>query len=85
MSRQIRRGLQLIAILFWAFALMKQLLLAERMLSSARDFLGVEISFGSIQISAGDVLAFVITLWAAFAVSRLIRFLLDEEVIPGWR
>ena len=82
LSRQIRRGLQLIATLFWAFVLMKQLLLAERMLSSARDFLGAEISFGSIQISAGDVLAFVITLWAAFAVSRLIRFLLDEEVYP---
>jgi small-conductance mechanosensitive channel len=82
LGRHIRRGLQLIAILFWAFALVQQLLIAERMISGVRDFLGAEISFGSIQISAGDVLAFVITLWAAFAVSRLIRFLLDEEVYP---
>jgi small-conductance mechanosensitive channel len=82
LARQIRRGLQLIAILFWTFALFKQLLLAERIFGSAREFLGAEMSFGSIQISAGDVLAFVITLWVAFAVSRLIRFLLDEEIYP---
>jgi small-conductance mechanosensitive channel len=82
LHRQIRHGLQLAAILFWSYALTKQLLLAERIFDNARDFLSAEISFGSIRISAGDVLAFLITLWAAFAVSRLIRFLLDEEVYP---
>ncbi|HEX7230957.1 MAG TPA: mechanosensitive ion channel domain-containing protein [Candidatus Binatia bacterium] len=82
LARQIRRGLRLIAILFWIFALLSQLLVAERIFRSARDFLSAEISFGSIHISAGDVLAFIVTLWAAFAVSRFVRFLLDEEVYP---
>ena len=82
LARQIRRGLRLIAILFWTFALLNQLLLTEPILGSAREFLSAEITFGSIEISAGDVLAFLVTLWAAFAVSRLIRFLLDEEVYP---
>jgi small-conductance mechanosensitive channel len=82
LHRQIRRGLQLASILFWSFALAKQLLLAERIFDNAHDFLSAEISFGSIRLSAGDVLAFLITLWATFAVSRLIRFLLDEEVYP---
>jgi small-conductance mechanosensitive channel len=82
LAGQVRRGLRLIAILFWIFALLSQLLVAERIFRSAREFLSAEISFGSIRISAGDVLAFIITLWAAFVVSRLIRFLLDEEVYP---
>jgi small-conductance mechanosensitive channel len=82
LRRQILRGLRLVAIGLWVFALLKQLLIAERSLAAMRDFLGAEIGFGSIHISAGDVLAFIITVWAAFAVSRLIRFLLDEEVYP---
>ena len=79
---RVRRGFQLVAIGLWIFALMKQLLLAEQIFEGVRRFLGAELGFGSIQISAGDVLAFIITLWAAFAVSRFIRFLLDEEVYP---
>jgi small-conductance mechanosensitive channel len=82
LARQIRRGLQLVAILFWILAFSNQLLLTERIYNSVREFLSAEIIFGSIQISAGDVLAFIVTLWAAFAISRLIRFLLDEEIYP---
>ncbi len=82
LARQIRRGLQLVAILFWIVAFSNQLLLTERIYNSVREFLSAEIIFGSIQISAGDVLAFIVTVWAAFAISRLIRFLLDEEIYP---
>jgi small-conductance mechanosensitive channel len=80
--RQIRRGFQLLAITLWTYALLRQLLLAEPIFETVRVFLGAEIGFGSIHISAGDVLAFIITLWAAFGVSRLLRFLLDEEIYP---
>lgn len=41
-----------------------------------------ELAVGSLRMSPGDVLAFVITVWAAFLMSRFVRFLLDEDVYP---
>src|SRR5207249_386622 len=45
-------------------------------------FLISEFSVGSIQISPGELLAFAVTVWAAFLLSRFVRFLLDEDVYP---
>ena len=77
-----RQTLKFAAVLIWAVALLNELLLRERFFRAVRDFLNTEAAVGSIRISAGDVIAFVVTLWAAFLVSRFIRFLLDEEVYP---
>jgi small-conductance mechanosensitive channel len=44
--------------------------------------LTAELSIGSIRLSLGDVLAFGITVWAAVALSRFVRFLLEEDVYP---
>jgi small-conductance mechanosensitive channel len=44
--------------------------------------LGRVWSVGSFNISAGDVLAFVITLGIAVMASRFIRFVLQEDVLP---
>ncbi|HEX2475414.1 MAG TPA: mechanosensitive ion channel domain-containing protein [Lacipirellulaceae bacterium] len=57
-------------------------MLRDRLFGAAREFLAAKLAFGSIQISPGDVLAFVITVWAAFLVSRFVRFLLDEDIYP---
>ena len=40
---------------------------------------------GSISISLGDVLAFLLTVWAAYLLSVFIRFLLQEDVYPRTR
>ena len=82
LRRQILRGLRLLAIGVWIFTLFNQLLIAAQIFHTMRDFLSTEIGFGSIEISAGDALAFIITLWASFTVSRFVRFLLDEEIYP---
>jgi small-conductance mechanosensitive channel len=37
---------------------------------------------GSISVSIEDILAFGLTVWAAFLLSALIRFVLQEEVYP---
>ncbi len=38
--------------------------------------------FGEIGLSLGGILAFFLTLWVAMMVSRFIRFLLEEDVMP---
>jgi potassium efflux system protein len=80
--RRLRRALQTLAVLFWFVAVLQRLLLRDKLFAAAHEFLTHELSFGSIHISPGDVLAFGITVWAAFVISRFVRFLLDEEVYP---
>jgi small-conductance mechanosensitive channel len=82
LHRRMRRGLELLAIVLWIVGVLQQLLLRDALFNTAREFLTAELSVGSIHISLGDVLAFVITVWAAFALSRFLRFLLEEEIYP---
>jgi small-conductance mechanosensitive channel len=82
---RLRRGLQTIAVVFWFAAVLQRLLLRDRLFAAVHELLSGEISFGSIKISPGDILAFIITVWAAFLVSRFVRFLLDEDVYPRVR
>jgi small-conductance mechanosensitive channel len=44
--------------------------------------LGAEAQFGSVGISLGDVLAFVLTLVGAVVLSRVLRTLLEDDVVP---
>jgi small-conductance mechanosensitive channel len=39
-------------------------------------------TIGSLSVSVGGTLAFVITIWASFALSRFFRFVLNEDVVP---
>jgi potassium-dependent mechanosensitive channel len=41
---------------------------------------GLAITIGSLQLSLSHVLAFGMAVWAAFLVSRFLRFLLEEDV-----
>ena len=44
--------------------------------------LGAEAQFGSLGISLGDVLAFVLTLAGTFLLSRVLRTILEDDVVP---
>jgi small-conductance mechanosensitive channel len=85
LCERVRLTLYSVAILLWVLALLERLLLRDWLFGAARELLTAELIFGSIQFSPGDVLAFAITVWAAFLVSRLVRFLLDEDVYPRVR
>ncbi|UCH85270.1 MAG: mechanosensitive ion channel [Candidatus Latescibacterota bacterium] len=38
--------------------------------------------FGEVAISISDILAFIVTVWAAFWISKLLRFVFEEDVFP---
>ena len=82
LRRRVRRGLQFLAIFLWILGTLQRLLLRERLFTAIREILTAELTVGSLSLSLGDVLAFGATVWAAFLVSRFVRFLLDEEVYP---
>jgi potassium-dependent mechanosensitive channel len=79
---RIRRTMQLLASVFWLASTLQWLLLRDPIFDAARAFLIAEFSIGSIHVSPGDVVAFGITIWLSFVVSRFIRFVLEEDVYP---
>src|SRR5690606_20296515 len=62
--------------------LLDRLAIRERVVEAAQDVLGATLILGEIRISLSAVLSFVLAIWAAFLVSRLVRFVLNEEVFP---
>src|SRR6266536_2652002 len=82
LRHRLRQGLQWLAIFLWVLFVLERLLLREPLLAAIRRVLTAELAVGSLRMSPGDALAFVITVWAAFLMSRFVRFLLDEDVYP---
>lgn len=69
-----------LAVLAWVLVTLQHLALRAPLLSALRAILTARLSLGSLQLTLGDILAFALTLWASFLVSRFIRFVLKEDV-----
>jgi small-conductance mechanosensitive channel len=66
----------------WAVGTLRFMGVLDEALALGQAALGAEVRRGTIGISLGDVLAFVITVWLAFLLSAGIRFVLEEDVYP---
>jgi len=70
------------AIFGWIFRFLYYMGLLEPAASVMENFLAAKFERGTIAISVGDVLAFVLTVWITYLLSALLRFVLKEEVYP---
>ena len=52
------------------------------MLAAGRAALGASLAFGSLTLSLGHLVAFGVTVASAFLLSRVLRFVLEEDVYP---
>jgi small-conductance mechanosensitive channel len=50
----------------------------------ARGAWELQLAYGSLAISLGDVLTFALTLWVAWALARLLRFALEGDVLTNF-
>jgi len=82
LRRRVRSLLQWIAAFLWVVVLFNQLLIREWFFGAIGAALTAELKIGSLSVSPGDLIAFVLTVWASFLISRFVRFLLDEDVYP---
>ncbi len=82
-----RAGLLLTWIGFavWLLVPFSALTVTDNATNFARVVLGAEFGWGTVRISLGDVLLFGVTAWAAFAVSAIVRAMLEEDVFPRVR
>ncbi|MBX3024121.1 mechanosensitive ion channel [bacterium] len=80
-----RRGevlLGWLAGIVWVVVTLRNARLFEPLTEALRAALAAEVTVGSLTLSLGAVLAFAVTVWLSFALSRLVRFILAEDVYP---
>jgi small-conductance mechanosensitive channel len=84
-ERRTHGLLRWMAIVAWLVAALRYLGLWSAAVAFTGAALATEARLGSIGISLGDVLLFALTMTAAFVLSSLVRFTLEEEVYPRLR
>ncbi|MEN8160181.1 MAG: mechanosensitive ion channel domain-containing protein, partial [Myxococcota bacterium] len=77
-----RRIIDAVALVGWLALALRSFGAAEWTFARLTAVLGAEASFGSIAVSLGDLLAFAVTLVGAVALSRLLRTVLEDDVLP---
>jgi small-conductance mechanosensitive channel len=80
-----RRGARLLhalAVAFWVWVTLDLWGVREPVFESVRYVLSHPWALGTLTISLGGVLAFFLTLWISVQISRLVRWILGEEVLP---
>src|SRR5271166_4379586 len=80
LQRRACRVLEFLAFLFWLNLLLSFFGLRDSLIASIGATLNANLAIGSFSISLGGILAFVITVWASFLISKFLRFLLEEDV-----
>lgn len=68
------------AILCWGAYVLEALSLRTPLVQCVREALSATWAVGSFKGSLGDIVLFGGTVWGSFLVSRLLRFVLEEEV-----
>src|SRR5271167_3679914 len=79
-QRRTCRVLEFLAFLFWLNLLLSFFGLRDSLIASIGAALNANLGIGSFSITLGGILAFLITVWASFLVSKFLRFLLEEDV-----
>jgi small-conductance mechanosensitive channel len=80
LGRRARLLLRWLAAGAWAVSTLRNVGLLDPVVALGRAVLTAELRQGGIGISLGDILAVRLTLWLALLLSRLNRFVLDEDV-----
>ncbi|HSE03210.1 MAG TPA: mechanosensitive ion channel domain-containing protein [Methylomirabilota bacterium] len=82
LERRARRGLRWLGFAIWMYLALRYFGLWTAAVAFGERALATELRGGALTVSLGDVLAFVVTVGAAFVLSSLIHFVLAEDVYP---
>lgn len=81
-QERFRTIIRWIAFVIWLLITLELFTLRETVWAEIRGIFTAELTVGSLNISLADVLLFALIVWVAFKLSKLIRFILDEDVYP---
>jgi small-conductance mechanosensitive channel len=74
--------LRLAAVIVWVAGTLNAFGVLRPVVDAVRGVLGATLDVGAVSVSLGDVLAFALTVWLAFGVSRIVRVILEDDVLP---
>jgi potassium-dependent mechanosensitive channel len=80
--RHFRRWLRWAVYGSWIAFTLQSLALLQPLLTILKDAWGKTLNIGSFAPTTGDVITFILIIWATFSLSRLTRFVLEEEAYP---
>jgi small-conductance mechanosensitive channel len=78
----LQRAIEWAAIGGWAYISLDRMTLSDQIIGAVRWLVTTPVEMGTVSISLGDVLAFIAIIAAAILVSRAVRVLLEEDVLP---
>jgi len=82
LQNRTRQVLEWAAVLLWALYTLEAFSLRAPVFQNLKEILDAKLAVGSISFTLGEIVLFGLTIWAAFMVSRIARFVLEEEVYP---
>jgi potassium-dependent mechanosensitive channel len=85
LQRRIYGVAEFLSFVYWLSFTLDFFTLRTPLITSTEAVLGANLTIGSLSISLGQVLVFTTTVWASFAASRFLRFLLEEDVYNHWQ
>jgi len=77
----LQRIIRFVAVAFWLFVTLSVFRLWEPLASRMSLMLGTSWRLGQLEFTLGGVLTFVVGVFVAFYLARMIRFVLNEEVL----
>jgi len=84
LQRRICGTAGFLAFLYWLSLTLDFFALRTPLIANIAAALQATLAIGSLSFSLGHVLVFVVTAWASFALSRFLRFILEEDVYHHW-
>lgn len=81
-EKRTKKILHLAAFAYWAHMTLYYFNILNPVRASVLNILKGHLTRGTMSISMGDILVFILTLWISILLARFIRFMLGEEVLP---
>ena len=81
-ARRLTGLTRLAALGFWLYLSLRNFSVLDPLLGGVSAFLSAPLAVGALEISLGDMLALVVALMVSVYLSRFVRYVLDEDVLP---
>ncbi len=81
-SRRLNSLLSVLAFVWWVWGVLRIFRIYDPVVAGLGAALGRQWTIGNLQISIGGIVAFFLAIYISVLLSRLLRFLLEEDVFP---
>ncbi len=82
LQRYLIGGIRLATAVGWVLGTLDLTGLLAPALGAGREMLAARLEIGALSLSASDVIALGLTIWLSIIVARLVRFVLEDDVLP---